>query len=519
MKDASQEYELKIELTEPELAALRKRPALRALTEGRATTRMLRSIYFDTPDHALSRKGAALRLRKVGDRWIQTVKIGGGVVAGLSRPLESESDVAGPELDFGAIDHVKARAAVCAAAEKAGFEPVFETRIRRTARQLRTPSGETAELALDTGEIRAGAASRPIVEAELELLSNDPGAIYALAEEIFDGAPIRFSRFNKAARGFMLARGEDEPARTPERAGAGLISADQSVGEAFEAIARDCLRMIAANASLVMDDDAPEGPHQLRVGLRRLRSATQAFAPVLKRKPMKALQRGARDWARIVGRLRDADVLAEEIVEPAATALGDRCDPLLAALSEHRIATRSSVRDAMIAQRFGAFSLDLAATIETGRWRPGGKKQSAKKRKALTKPIAPFAAEALSEAWDEVAAWGARIDELTTPERHEMRKALKTFRYTVDFFAPAFDPESAKAFARVLRKLQNGFGYLNDLATAEDLPALFADHPDADRLQEAAQAVVDWHAARAHKTWDKAVARWRELSAEPRFWA
>ena len=514
MKKTAEEFELKVDLTEIEMAALRRRSVLRSLGTGPAATRWLRSIYFDTPDHRLSQQGAALRLRKVDDRWIQTVKIGGGVVAGVSRLLECEAEVSGPELDPSAIANVRVRKAVIAALDSGELAPVFETRIRRTTRPLQTSCGETAELALDVGEIIAGEARRPIIEAELELLSDDPSAIFSLAEQIFDGAPMRFARYNKAARGFQLARGEEEPDRIAERAETRLINPDHSIETAFEAIFRDCLRMIAANASLVMDDEGPEGPHQLRVGLRRLRSAIKSFRPAIRRGPMKDVERAARDWARVLGELRDADVLAEEIVAPAAEAMGKSCGLLLEALEAHRTQTRAAVRRRLVAERFGAFSLDLAAAVETRRWAPK-KKQ---KRKALKQPVQPFAAVALQNAWDDVASWGNRIDELTTPERHEMRKALKTFRYAVDFFSPAFDPDAVKDFGKMLRKLQNGFGFLNDLATAEGLPDLFIDHPEQKRLQKLAGKVIDWHEERAHETWDKAVSRWRSLSKAPKFW-
>ncbi|MEL6277440.1 MAG: CHAD domain-containing protein, partial [Pseudomonadota bacterium] len=91
-------------------------------------------------------------------------------------------------------------------------------------------------------------------------------------------------------------------------------------------------------------------------------------------------------------------------------------------------------------------------------------------------------------------------------------------RYAVDYFSPAFDPDAVKDFGKMLRKLQNGFGFLNDLATAEGLPDLFIDHPEQKRLQKLAGKVIDWHEERAHETWDKAVSRWRSLSKAPKFW-
>jgi hypothetical protein len=52
---AGEELEFKLELTPQEMQRIGAHPALEPLTVGRPETSMLRSIYFDTPDHGFGR--------------------------------------------------------------------------------------------------------------------------------------------------------------------------------------------------------------------------------------------------------------------------------------------------------------------------------------------------------------------------------------------------------------------------------------------------------------------------------
>ena len=67
------EVEIKLELPPENLPRLRSVPLLRALKKpARRETQV--SVYFDTDKYKLRRKGLMLRVRRVGDRHIQTIK-------------------------------------------------------------------------------------------------------------------------------------------------------------------------------------------------------------------------------------------------------------------------------------------------------------------------------------------------------------------------------------------------------------------------------------------------------------
>src|SRR5512143_830578 len=75
------ETELKLHISAEHLQQLKRHPFLRSLSSGRAKTQKLYSIYYDTADLELRRQAMALRLRRVGRQWIQTLKGGGQVSA------------------------------------------------------------------------------------------------------------------------------------------------------------------------------------------------------------------------------------------------------------------------------------------------------------------------------------------------------------------------------------------------------------------------------------------------------
>jgi len=193
-----------------------------------------------------------------------------------------------------------------AAAERRGLDD---------ARIFLDPHGQ---LAIDAGEIRAGEAVTPIREAELELVSGDAGDLYRIARRLFSRGPVRFSLENKSARGYRLARGEPDPSALPRNASVPDYAASASVETVARDIFRDCLAQIAQNMVVVADSDDAEGPHQLRVGLRRLRTAFGVFGPSLGKDALTPLSDEAQRLGKVVGSLRDIDVLIGEVVAEAA---------------------------------------------------------------------------------------------------------------------------------------------------------------------------------------------------------
>ncbi len=259
------EIELKFQLP----AAARE--AVRAeLAEAGARVQRLQAAYVDTPDRALARARAALRLRREDGAWVQTLKAQGtGVLVRLEHNAELPVDAGGagdtlPGLDLGrhlgtpAADALAAALGTDAAGLQAaaargdtlGLGVVFETDVHRTLVTLPAPGGAWVEAALDEGEVRAAGHRLPLGELELELRTGEPAALLALAGDWVTRHGLWLDTRSKAERGEGLSRGPT--AVSAARPLPGRQEGAPAGGHAAQAQA--LLTSVLANGSVLADE-------------------------------------------------------------------------------------------------------------------------------------------------------------------------------------------------------------------------------------------------------------------------
>lgn len=511
------EIELKFLIDELAAKTLWSRARASRIVGTKPTTRTLKSIYLDTSDHALKQAGMTLRLRRDGRRWIQTVKAGRELHGGLSQVNELENPAPGGRVNLQAIPDEATRHSVVERLNGSPLQPVCETEIRRTAGEIRLDDGTRAELAVDIGEIRAGGRSANLSEAEIELIAGSPARLFDIAQTLFPDGGLRFSRLSKAARGYLLAsEGHIDPPLAPRGADDIAIDPDGNAEQAARDVLRECADQIATNMVVVAKLDNPEGPHQLRVGLRRLRSAFAVFAPVLDSPGMARLKDEARWLGQEVGKVRDLDVLAGDIIrreadahprEPALAALAD-------ALGSRAAAARTKLRALIAGQRAQAFVIDLARFVETRGWLlPEDFGQTSR----LAEPVTDLADAALARCWKKARKHAHRLETLDAEQRHALRKELKKLRYAAEFLSSLYPDKRVQPFLKRMKRLQSVFGELND---AELARTMFA--ADAPLAAIGAERAIGWvigaSQARAEHGWAGAKALWEELEDTRRFW-
>jgi len=197
------ETELKFQVPPGQRQALRQ-----AVATARACTTRLQAVYADTPDQQLAAAGLALRLRKEGRVWVQTLK---GRGDGLMQRLEHEVALSAqrgipaldPQRHAGTPVGDKLLAVL---ARSAPLQPVYRTDIQRLHRRVRH-GGALIELAYDRGHIIAGDKRVRVDEIEFELVRGPLAALPELAGRWAPRFGLWWDVRTKSERGFRLALG------------------------------------------------------------------------------------------------------------------------------------------------------------------------------------------------------------------------------------------------------------------------------------------------------------------------
>ncbi|MFT4200948.1 CHAD domain-containing protein [Gordonia sp. (in: high G+C Gram-positive bacteria)] len=267
----------------------------------------------------------------------------------------------------------------------------------------------------------------------------------------------------------------------------------QRLGDVVDVYVAAQIAVILGNEDRLRDGDLG-AVHPTRVAVRRLRSTLRSF-DVYKRPAVAELHSELRWYARLLGRLRDTDVVARRL-ERALADVDDRDSAHAAAIALQKL----------VSERSAAAWVELGTVL-------GGKRYK-NLRRTLTAwrtepPLTKRADGPASEVADHVGvARREMADKLERAERaaadgaadaieraHSARRAGKRYRYAAEV-AVAVVGDEAIAIAKKGRKLQNALGEQQDAGTAlaflEDLSAA-ADPvaaPALDELRRREEAIV-----------------------------
>jgi inorganic triphosphatase YgiF len=461
MTATPKEFELKFELAPASLPALKKIPLLRELQEPPKRTSEV-SVYFDTDKRKLRKKGLLLRVRRIGDRHIQTIK------AGDSRLFERdewETEIAGEQPDLTLASGTALEPLVNGKLEQ-GLKPVFETRVRRTVYPL-ADDGRAIALTIDRGTIATGSHSQPLCEIELELERGDPTGLFDIARELTQALPARLALASKSERGYRLLDGEQN---APVKAARINLAAGLNARGGFNAIAGACLKQIVENEAAVLAGD-PEGVHQMRVGLRRLRAAMSLFKELLRDPQTAALKTELKWLTQELAPARELEVLMQRVVAPLKKrrARWEGLPLLSRELAKKRDAALAQAQAAVTSARFRALMLDIAVWLEAGDWTEPADDLMRDRGDLAVKAIAT---EQLSRRFRKIRKKTKALARLDERGRHKLRIQGKKLRYAAEFFSSLFLGKRAskrqEKFVAALGRLQDGLGDLNDIAVHED---------------------------------------------------
>ena len=490
---ASREIELKLAVAARDLPALRQR--LDRLGPGEAVE--VDNVYYDTAERLLRANRMALRVRRIGRRWLQTLKTEAAAAALASR---GEWEVPAPR---GRLDLLRFPPTpldeMLRAHPGATLQPVFRTRFHRTTWRA---EGGAIEIALDDGEIVAGERRAPILELELELKAGSSAALYRLALALAGrgkaALALRPAVESKAVRGDRLAAGEVlQPAKANARAVTGGLSPRMTVPQALCHVVERATTLLLANVAGLEQAEDAEFIHQARVAVRRMRSAARLLG---KRAAWPAALDAELRWiGRQLGAVRDWDVLTVQTLPALAEALPELARALAAQVQPLRERDEAQLRAVLAGPRFSRLALRLL------QWAHGRDDDGPTLAQAARKKLARLH----RRLFDSAAFFAV----LPIEEQHRVRIRAKRLRYALDLFACALPAKATARYVDALAQLQDELGVLNDVAVAGDRVPQLARAAGAD-----AAPALAWLEARRHAHVLAAEAALAALSRLPRPW-
>lgn len=227
----------------------------------------------------------------------------------------------------------------------------------------------------------------------------------------------------------------------------------------------------------VLKDQDPENLHQMRVNMRRLRTALQVFAPAIALPPA-AQEPAVAKIARRLGNLRDldvtADLLTQQYLPDLPQAEGDRLQKALKALAKQRKRTYKRVKVTLTGDRYGELKKALNAWGHTPSCNVTASLPLTTTLPDLTLPLVSHLW--LHPGWliaTQVSDGGMQphpklepevIDRCVTessPVLHSLRKQVKRVRYQLSLVSEHYGDRLQADLDR-LQALQESLGDLQD---------------------------------------------------------
>ena len=281
------------------------------------------------------------------------------------------------------------------------------------------------------------------------------------------------------------------------------------VGEAFRVIAQNCLRQIITNEPGVRAGDT-EALHQMRIGLRRLRTAIIGFATLFP-EPEQERTKAELKWAtNQLGPTRDLDVLAADVLKHLRETNAEEKEfsDVSRDFTSRRADAYAATGHFLRSDRFRRSLFDVVEWVETAPW---------KAKAATGRHVEDHAASLLAKRRKQVRKQGKNLRELSALKRHKLRIRAKKLRYMTEFFVGVFsgdrNTKRREAALTSLKQLQDALGHLNDIAVRKK-----AFGSNGDGLSAHAAAMLDAEEKKTDKLLEQAQAAHAHFSAVKAFW-
>lgn len=468
-------------------------PLLAPLRSGRPRNRTIRIIWHDSAERALASDGLVLAEQR------PTWRLERLVPDGATWPPGAPSPIVASARSLNELGHSLPQPLVPVAA--------FEGRARST--DLVCEQGPVV-MTLLMGTVRAVAGEQRVCRLHLEGAMQP---VQALAVALAGQVELSVPRACLAAEALAIVSGVPPAAR---HHGAPELPAGCTIAEAFAHTVghlTDVILHYAPSAAASRED--PEPVHQMRVAVRRLRSAIKVFRRAVRSPEVDAADEGLKALAARLGPTRDWDVFVTETFATVADAFpgNKHLKRLLGAAERRRRTCHSELRAFLSSVDFHRLGIELACLASGTEWQePSGEEEQAE----LALSLEQFAAKVLDRRLKRLLHVESALAELEPSALHAVRLVAKRLRYAAEIFAPLYPGKSTNRYLRRLSDLQDRLGMLNDVSVAQ---ALLDELGASGGSQAFASGLVlGFSGAHGGRTRGKIDAVWQKFRRQSPFW-
>ncbi len=408
----------------------------------------LSAIYYDTDDLRLMRSGLTLRHR-TGET--------GKPAWTLKLPVASD-DATREELTYDAGPAEippDAQALVTAYTRGRALRPVTQLKTKRRRWSLQSQGGDQlAELVDDRVSVLNGAA---IIDRFREIEVENQALEITNLRKI--GRTMKKAGAGPADQTPKAARALGDRARQPpDVAEAAAPSPGDPASEAVKLALTSAAHRLVTHDPLARMGGDPEGVHQMRVAVRRLRSDLRTLAPLVDPVWSQELRAELRWLADVLGPARDTDVLVDRLRRSAAD-LGDVLAPFFEELEQWHTAAEATLKAGLNDSRYIALLDRLLVDAANPRC-----------TLAAADPCRRVLPALVGESWRPLADKARALrPEAADLEFHAVRILAKRVRYAAELAAKCLPPDpsrDATRFARRAEEIQNILGEHQDAIIA-----------------------------------------------------
>jgi triphosphatase len=271
-----------------------------------------------------------------------------------------------------------------------------------------------------------------------------------------------------------------------------MVALDKNMraDKAFRLIGWECITQLYFNQALALQGENPEGVHQMRTAIRRLRSAMEIFREVIDKEVSTRFDKELRWIADELGVARDLDVFLTETF-PQVMEQFYRNASLLK-LHEKAVMAKEKayvvVRTSIQSRRYQQLLHSLDVWLES---MPAG---------GIQVTVKKIAEKMLRKRYKQLQRRGLSADGATNDRLHRVRITGKKLRYAVEFFGSLYNHNDTRKFLKHLIRLQDTLGALNDIAVTTDLIQKLAGRRPSKDLTDSILIFSGWNGCqRLHK--------------------